>query len=125
MRHTAGVEGDDYKVGIKEAVQLAVRLAIEQLPAVQDMKLCLLRNRTGEQFVVSDDPAVLTNRWHLESPSTRGKSFGLGAAGALFLLPLTPHLCCLAYDGDVYNVPHENGWTEVRRIADVRCPQVS
>ena len=26
---------------------------------------------------------------------------------------------CVAYDGDVYSMPHERGWTEVRRESDV------
>ncbi len=120
MTRTAGITDDKFKMGIKDAVQHSMSVAFEQLPFVQDMKVCLLRNRTSEPFIVSDDPAVLTNRWHLESPIPSGKSFGLGAAGSIFLLPLTPQIQCVAYDGDVYSVPHERGWAEVRRSADVQ-----
>jgi Protein of unknown function (DUF4238) len=121
MRHTAGIDGDEFRMGIKEAVQHSMSVAIEQFPFVQDMKVCLLRNRTNEPFIVSDDPAVLTNRWHLDSLIPRGKSFGLGAAGSLFLLPITPKIQCVAYDGDVYSVSHEKGWVDVRRAVDVHA----
>jgi len=121
FRHTAGIDSDEFKMEIKEAVQHSMSVAIEQLPFVQDMKVCLLRNRTNEPFIASDDPAVLTNRWHLDSPIPRGKSFGLGAAGSLFLLPISPKIQCIAYDGDVYSIPHEMGWVDVRRAADVHA----
>ena len=55
MRHTAGFTTDDFRMEIEEAVQIAMSTAIEQLPFVQDMKVCLLRNRTNEPFIVSDD----------------------------------------------------------------------
>lgn len=119
MRHTAGITSDDFRMEIKEAVQIAMSTAIEQLPFVQDMKVCLLRNRTNEPFIVSDDPAILTNPWHLDSPIPKTRSFGIGAAGSIFLLPITPAIQCIAYDGDVYSIPHQNGWSEVRHVEDV------
>jgi len=121
MRDTAGIEPNEFRLEVKEAVQHSISVAIQYLPAVQDMKVCLLRNRTNEPFIASDDPAVLTNRWHLDSPASEGRSFGVGAAGSLFFLPITPKIQCVAYDGDVYSVAHERGWSEIRREVDVQA----
>ena len=119
MGHAAGVPPEEFRMNIREAVQDSMRLFATEMYSVDDLKICLLRNRTALPFVTSDDPAVLTNRWQLESPRTKGKSFGLQSAGALLLLPLTPQILCLGYDGDVYSIPHEKGWVEVKRESDV------
>jgi hypothetical protein len=50
---------------------------------------------------------------------TQGRSFGLGAAGVIMLLPLSPKLLCLGYDGDVYRVRHDRGMIDVRRGCDI------
>ncbi len=121
LQNAAGIAAEEFKLGVKEAVRIAMSVAIEELPSVQDMKVCLLRNRTPEPFITSDDPAVLTNLWHLESPIPQGKSFGMGAAGSIYLLPIAPRIHFIAYDGDVYNIPHEKGWVDVRRTADVHA----
>jgi hypothetical protein len=71
--------------------------------------------------VTSDDPAVLANRWHQWTRRAQDHSFGLHSAGALILLPLSPEILCLGYDGDVYSIPHTNGWTETRREPDIHA----
>jgi hypothetical protein len=107
--------------GIKEAVQMAMGMVSEVASVIDDLKLCLVRNRTDVPFVTSDDPAVASNRWYLEDCRARGCSFGLSAAGLITLLPLTPDILCLAYDGDVYSVQHDRGWVEVRNVGDVKA----
>ncbi|MEZ5544693.1 MAG: DUF4238 domain-containing protein [Lysobacteraceae bacterium] len=112
---------EDYRLSIRQAVQMSMTLLGEVLPFVMDLKVCLFRNRTPVPFVTSDDPAILTNRWHLHDERTRWRSIGLGKAGALFLLPLSPAVMCVCYDGDVYSIPHRNGWARVERAEDVRA----
>lgn len=114
-----GASEQHFRLGVREVAQIAMRTFAESMDVVSDMKLCLIRNRTGTPFVASDNPAILTNRWHLQSAKLRGRSFGVPSAGCLFLLPLTPDVLCLGYDGDVYAVPHKNGWVDVRRDEDV------
>lgn len=116
----AGVEALSFRFDIRQAVQFAMRTYAVAMSAVDDLKVCLIRNRTGIPFVTSDDPAVLTNRWYFEDRRIRGRSFGLHASGALALLPLTPRILCIAYDGDVYSIQHQDGWIDLRREADVR-----
>lgn len=122
MRSTLGLDDTaQFKLEIKEAVLIALGVFVEEISAVDDMKVCLLRNRTSLPFISSDDPAVLTNRWHLADPRTMWSSFGLHAAGNLLLLPISPEIFCLGYDGDVYSVPHKDGWADIRNVRDVKA----
>jgi hypothetical protein len=121
MGDVIGVEASSFRLGIREAVQDAMRAFVERMVVVDDLKICLLRNRTAIPFITSDDPAVLTNRWYLEDRRTRGASFGLQSAGNLLLLPLSPKVLCIGYDGDVYSIPHKGGWADVRHDADVQA----
>ncbi len=121
MEHTIGTPLPDFKPSIKEAVQFAMRAFAEEMHLFDDLKVCLVRNRTSRPFVTSDDPAVIANRWHKEDPRVRHKSPGLMACGTSVFLPLSPRTLCVAYDGNVYSMPHQNGWTEVRRESDVNA----
>lgn len=114
-----GDESSNFRLGIKDAVQLAMGTFFTNIDAVDDLKVCLLQNKTRTPFVTSDDPALLTNRWHLENKRCKAQSFGLTSAGALLLLPLSPSVLCLGYDGDIYSVPHNAGWAQIHRDADV------
>lgn len=110
---------EEYRMSIREAVQLSMSVFIDMIREVSDLKICLLRNRTQLPYVACDDPAIMTNRWHLHDDRARWRAMGVGSAGALFLLPLSPNVMCVVYDGDVYSIPHQEGWADVRQIEDV------
>jgi hypothetical protein len=118
-----GVELEDpppaFRSAIRAAVIAAMHTYAERMSMVDDLKVCLIRNGTGTPFVTSDDPAILTNRWHMQNRRTRGLSFGVKNAGALFSMPLSPDVHCLLYDGDVYTVGHSGGWIDAKAPADV------
>ncbi|MDB5770097.1 MAG: hypothetical protein JWM42_471 [Burkholderia sp.] len=118
-RTLADLPPGEFSIGIKEAVQIAMRAFASSMHVIDDLKLCLLKNKIDLPFITSDNPAVLTNKWQLKNSRTLGLSFGLGSAGVLALLPLTPHLLFLGYDGDVYSVPHEGGIVQVKSERDV------
>jgi len=120
MIEPSGLDSD-FSMSIKEAVQTAMRAFADNMEVVSDLKICLLKNATSVPFLVSDDPAVLTNRWQLEDKRTRGGSLGLRDAGAILLLPLSPTIFCLGYDPDVYRVPSDSGWLTLRNAADVEA----
>lgn len=119
MEHSIGSPVPGLKPSVKEAVQIAMRAFAKEMRIFNDLKVCLVKNKTKRPFVTSDDPAVVTNRWHKVDPRVRHKSPGLVSCGTTVFLPLSPQILCIAYDGDVYSVPHENGWTEVRNESDV------
>jgi hypothetical protein len=121
MEAVIGARIEGFRPTAREAVQMAMRIFAEAIDIVDDLKICLLRNRTAIPFLTSDDPAVMTNRWYMEDPRTTWRSPGLQSAGALLLLPLTPRVLCLAYDGDVYSIPNAGGWVEVKRERDIQA----
>jgi Protein of unknown function (DUF4238) len=117
----AGTDSFSFRFDIRQAVQLAMRVYAEMMSVVDDLKVCVVRNRSAVPLVTSDDPAVLTNRWYLEDRRIVGRSFGLQASGLLALLPLTPRLMCVIYDGDVYSIQHDSGWVDIRSVGDIRA----
>lgn len=121
LEEAAGLEATSFKLGIKVAVQIAMRTYADMMGAIDDLKVCLIRNRTQIPFITSDDPAALTNRWYLEDKRIAGRSFGLQSSGLLAIMPLTPRLIFVAYDGEVYSIPHELGFADVRREDDARA----
>ncbi|GEA10309.1 DUF4238 domain-containing protein [Alteromonas sp. KUL49] len=116
---TSGIDPREFNLEIKEAVILAMKQYAECMSGIDDLKTCIVYNKTKLPFITSDDPAVLTNKWYINDERTKFRSFGVGNAGALTFLPLTPKLLFLGYDGDVYNVSNKNGWTSISSQNDV------
>lgn len=119
MTETFAIPAQEFRLGIKEAVQIAMSAFASSMHSMDDLKMCLVRNRSSTPFVTSDDPAVLTNRWYFSGRRRHHGAFGLPSAGALTILPLSPEVLCLGYDGDVYSVPRERGWVDVRSDKDI------
>lgn len=118
-RTLADLPPGEFSLGIKEAVQIACRAFVGSMHEIDDLKFCIIKNKTKVPFITSDNPAVLTNKWRLDRDRSPGHSFGMGSAGTLVLLPLTPNLFFLGYDGDVYSVSNERGIVEIRSARDV------
>src|SRR6266478_1867720 len=47
------------------------------------------------------------------------QKFGLSSAVALLILPLTPRICALCFDGNVHSVTNTGGWAVLNKISDV------
>lgn len=102
-------EAFDIKLAIKVAVEEAMLVFARSMKIVDDLRLTIVRNRSGTPFMTSDDPAVLTNRWYLQNPRARGLSFSLRQAGLILLMPLSPTTVALLHDPDVYAIGHRRG----------------
>lgn len=111
-------ESKSWSLSIKQAVQMACRSYVDSMHEIDDLKFCILKNKTPIPFITSDNPAVLTNMWRLIKNRSPGRSFGIGSAGLITILPLSPRLLFLGYDGDVYSVPNERGIVEVKSSRD-------
>ncbi|HCT40972.1 MAG TPA: hypothetical protein DF427_07340 [Moraxellaceae bacterium] len=118
MRDLAEIPPNQFSLGIKEAVQVACRTFASAMHEIDDLKFCIIKNKTKVPFITSDNPAVLTNKWRLDNDRSPGRSFGMGSAGVLAILPLTPKLLFLGYDGDVYSAPKERGIVEIKNDRD-------
>ncbi len=121
MGEAAGASPEEYRMEIREAVQDAMSTFAEAVELALDLKVCLVRNESRLPFICSDDPAVLANRWHQTDARARGAAPGVASAGALLLLPLSPTVHCVIYDGDVYSIPNVRGWVTTRSEADVEA----
>lgn len=110
--------GSEFRLKISEAVQVAMHAFAENMDAVADLKVCVVKNKSAVPFVTSDDPAVLTNRWHFKDARRVGFSFGIQSCGVLAILPLSPTLLFIGYDGDVYSVPNKDGWVSIKNDKD-------
>ena len=115
----AGPELPPYKKALADAVIAAMVTFAETMRIVDDLKLVIIRNSTDHPFITSDNPSVLTNRLYIQKPQTRGRGFGVRNAGAIFVLPLSPSLCALLYDSDVYFIPHKQGWIDCHSRRDI------
>lgn len=115
----AGIPAEEFRLNVKDAVQMAMHNFAKTMHEIDDLKFCIIKNKTDIPFITSDDPAIITNRWHFEDSRAIGRSFGYGSAGVLAILPLSPRLLCLGYDGDVYSVPNVNGVTHTKGVRDI------
>ncbi len=103
----------------------AIRAALENFlyykDQLDDLKTRLIKNKTKHAFVTSDDPAVLCNRWYTTDSRPKKYNFGggLGSSGTTLILPLTPDLLFIAFDGDVYNLTHKKNWASITSVQDV------
>jgi hypothetical protein len=109
------------KEASKEAVQAAMVNYKDTMRIVDDLKLCIVRNRTDLPFFTSDDPSILTNRLYIQRPRNGRPSFGVKAAGAIFFLPLSPSLFAILYDGAVYTSSHRAHWIDINRHQDIEA----
>ena len=77
---------------MKQAVLQAMCVFAEHMDIVDDLEVCLVKNKSEIKYVTSDDPAIMANRWHQFDRRTRGMSFGTGASGLLAILPLAENI---------------------------------
>lgn len=118
-----GNEWDTRQDPTRERVMVELMLSFsEQMQerVLDDLKVAIVRNRSNQDFVTSDDPAVTTNRWLLQRRSI--KTFGSNAAGLVLLMPLGPRFLALIYDPAVYSVSASSpGWVDLDRASDVQA----
>ncbi|GAF61428.1 hypothetical protein JCM18903_1425 [Psychrobacter sp. JCM 18903] len=104
---------------VKEVVHKVMQSILKDRHLIHDLKVCILKNNTKTDFITSDHPAVLTNRWYFLNKKVQFRSFGLQSAGGLFILPLTPRILMLAYDKDVYSIANIKGWVQLKNRHDI------
>jgi len=121
VKSTVGGMSEEFVPNIKEAVLHSMHIFATEIGIVSDLKACLIKNKSKIRFVTSDDPAIMANHWHQLDCRARGRGFGLGSSGLLALLPLSNNILFLAYDGDVYSIPNENGWAVLKNNSDAKA----
>lgn len=81
-------------------VLMLVKLAIESTPAILDMGIYILKNKTDTEFIFSDSPVVFYNKAY---KGIKGHGvLGLQSPGLLVFFPISPDTCLLLVDEQKY-----------------------
>jgi len=91
----------------EEIVREAMSRWVETSAYLHDLKGVLIINESRIPFVTSDNPAIHTNRLHVQR--FKSGNFGIQQAGMILTMPVSPRLAVLYYDGDVYTAPSRRG----------------
>jgi hypothetical protein len=100
-----------------EVVAISMKMGFGMREYTQDLKISIILNTSHTDFIISDNPSVLTNRLHLQRWNNR--NFGVSNSGAIFLLPLSPKLSFIAYDRAAYTMPGSSNFVEMKKESDV------
>ena len=100
-----------------ELVAISMKMGVEMLKYALDLKIAIFLNKSSTDFVISDNPSVLTNRLHLQRWNDR--NFGVSNSGAIFSLPLGPRFSFIAYDRSAYTIANSSEFVEMKKDADV------
>lgn len=96
------IDIDDFVVGLDNPSQYLLGLQLQNYPVLTDLSSILLVNRTGCDFITSDNPVAMCNP--LMSFRRSGSNCGLGSKGLLIFLPIAPAKTAMLYDAAVYSI---------------------
>lgn len=113
------IEQPTFKEAVRSGTIAAMRHYAETMRDVDDLKVRIVRNLTSDPFITSDNPSVLTNRWHQQDARARHLSYGMLSAGVVMFLPLSPTLLAILFDGGVCATESSRGWIDVSDHADI------
>lgn len=97
---------------------MAVLIGLDSIHITAHLKLVFLRAPARESFITSDNPVSFLNKYYIQR--RRDRNFGYGNAGAIFLLPMTPSICAIVYDGYAYTIPRSGP----QRFLNIRSSDV-
>ncbi len=100
-----------------QVVAISMKMGFEMRNYTRDLKISIVLNTSQTDFIISDNPSVLTNRLHLQRWNNR--NFGVSNSGAIFSLPLSPKLSFIAYDRAAYTMSGSSNFVEMKKETDV------
>ncbi|WP_258052335.1 DUF4238 domain-containing protein [Mesorhizobium sp. INR15] len=100
-----------------ELVEMAIEMYESTLPTIGDLETCVLVNETVREFISSDDPAVHTNRYHVQKRFLGGHGFG--NSGAMLFMPMSPRLLLAAFDPFVYRLVGRRGCSPSAPVSQI------
>jgi len=100
-----------------DIISLMMQGFIDVMGILDDLRIVLIENFTRRDFIMSDNPSIITNRWHLQRQGM--SNFGLGSAGAMAFLPISPRIVAMLYDDGVYSVARSGLWIKTSKERDV------
>lgn len=107
-----------FDTSYSEMARFGTSMAVELSEMISDLSVVFILNVSNRHFITCDDPVISTNRLHLQRFCR--ENFGVGSAGAILYLPLSPSVAVIAYDRDVYSCAKMNKyWYEMRNPEEV------
>ena len=107
----------------RQVMWQSMRTAAELMDYVLDLKLVIFRNKTAVDFVTSDNPALLTNRFHFQK--LKENKFGISNSGAILSMPLSPRLSAFGYDTGIYVLPNASGTQFIDLTNESDCTAIN
>jgi hypothetical protein len=89
-----------------EMMQHTLQTAVRVRKVIDDLKVRIFKNGTNLDFVTSDNPSVVANRWAWQRH--RHHEFGLGSSGIFMSLPLNSRMSLCFYDQGTYSCPGDD-----------------
>lgn len=84
-----------------------------------NLRCAIIKNRTPQGFITSDDPALIINKFVHQKYEKYG-GCGINNAGVVLIYPLTPTLMIIVYDNDIYNITSlTKNFLSIDKIEDV------
>ncbi len=112
-------EFQDMDFDHETALRISLASCKSIFDCIEDMCLVVLKNETSLEFITSDDPVVLTNKFYTQK--LRSANFGFASSGLLIYMPISPSFAVLLYDRDVYRIQDKNGIFRIFKESDVIC----
>lgn len=104
LKHDPTVSQEDLakiSIGYKDPALVALGYAMPAFPLLMDMGMGLVIAPSGLEFITSDNPVVMTNKF-MEWRNL-GSNTGLAAKGLQVFFPISPFVTIVLYDKGVYN----------------------
>ncbi|RHX77489.1 DUF4238 domain-containing protein [Leptospira yasudae] len=92
-------EIDSAKITLKEPAKFNIRAISENIPLLLDMDCKLIVNRTKKEFITSDNPVILYNKYYLNEDRNYT---GLACKGLLIFYPLSSKHYLIYFDPNIY-----------------------
>jgi hypothetical protein len=93
---------DKVRLKMKNAPAVMLGYTMRSSKLMGDMAFKILINETKKPFIISDNPVVLYNQF-LEKRNKIGSNIGFICKGLQIFMPVSPDICLIFYDDNVYN----------------------
>jgi hypothetical protein len=101
-----GIDLDRYQIVYDNPQMMNLYHASSTIPILWDLGLKFIVNNHVTEFVISDNPVVLYNQFLEQHPKFGNQDgiTGLALKGLQIFLPISPRVCALFYDPQVYKI---------------------
>lgn len=92
---------DKSKISMKEPALFNLSILGDEYILARDLECKLIINNCSTEFITSDNPVVLYNKYYLKSDRSYT---GIACKGLLIIFPLTPRYLLIFYDSKIYKI---------------------